>query len=122
MYDSVSCFVNHKDSQEPDDEQIGQGSNDLHTMIAKCHFFSGFFTRKINEEEADSKSNQIGNQMKGIRDDSNGTWNVPTDKLSSDENERDDDDNVQFTEISTVVFKRRGLVQKLFVPCHWFKL
>jgi hypothetical protein len=35
-------------------------------MESKRHFLSGFFARKIDEEEADSKSNQISDQMKGI--------------------------------------------------------
>ena len=89
-------------------------------MESKRHFLSGFFARKIDEEEADSKSNQISDQMKGIWNDSNGAWDVSTDELSSDKNERDDNNDVQFTEIRTVVLSERRLVDEPFVSCHWF--
>jgi hypothetical protein len=58
--------------------------------------------------------------MKGIWNDSNGAWDVSTDELSSDKNERDDNNDVQFTEIRTVVLSERRLVDEPFVSCHWF--
>lgn len=64
--DSVGCLVNHENGQEPNDEKVAQGSDDFQAMESKRHFLSGFFARKINEEEADTKSNQISDQMKGI--------------------------------------------------------
>ncbi len=120
VHDSVSCFVNHENGQEPNDKEITQSADDFQTMKSKRHLFSGFFARKVNEEKADSKSNQISDEMKGVWNDSNGARNVSTYKLSSDKNEGDRNDDVQFTEIRAVVLSGRRLVDKPFVSCHRF--
>ena len=66
MHDSVSCLVNHENGQEPNDKEIAQSADDFQAMKSKRHLFSGFFARKVNEEEADSESNQISDEMKGV--------------------------------------------------------
>jgi hypothetical protein len=88
-------------------------------MVPKRHFFGWILSGEGNKDEADRKPNQVGNQMKGIRNDRNRVRNIATDELTGDEYNRNPDNYPQFAEVFAVIIKRRGLVKQSFIAFHF---
>ncbi len=117
---SISCFINEENRQEPNNKEITQSSYKFHSMVPKRHFLVSFFPRDVNKHKADSKSNQVSDQMERIWNDCNGTWDIPTNKLCCYEQKWYCNDNVQFAEVFGVILCRRWLVQKSVFRLHFF--
>lgn len=110
--DPLGSLVDDEDHEQPDDEEIGKGSQELHAVVAKGDAFVHGLLGKVEEDEGEDEAHQVAHQVDGVRDDGDGTRNFATDDLPRDEDQGDGDDCGQTAVVLGTVLRRGWVVER----------
>jgi hypothetical protein len=113
---SQGGLIHDENDEEPDDEDIGQGSKEFHAVVAEGHLGVGPFLGEVEEEDGEDEGDGVADQMDCIGDDGDGVGDDPCHYFPSDEDDGDDDDHDESNVVAAVVLLRRRTVQSFHIP------
>jgi hypothetical protein len=56
---TISRLIHHKEDKYPNDKNIGYGTKQFHSMVAKTHLFSGSPLGEVEEDERSGETNCV---------------------------------------------------------------
>jgi hypothetical protein len=112
--DAHSRLVEQEDRDTPDNEEIGEGTDNFHTVETERVLGVGGPVTVVQEHKAHDEAYQVRDQVCSVRNYRNRVGNHTSQNLTSDEDDAHHDDNNQLTVVLGVVYLLWDAVQVLF--------